>query len=142
MGENYVPPGLVEMAEPECWELVAAAATGRIAMAHEERIWIIPVDHVLDGTAVVFRVPEGSPVDVAAGWGRPVAFQVDRVGGDLPHGETWTVLVQGELREAGQDDTHRLRAVTSQWARGDRSVIARIVAEHIGGRRVPQIHPA
>jgi hypothetical protein len=45
LAEDYVPPGLVAMAEQECWDLLAEATTGRIAMPHDGRIWIIPVDH-------------------------------------------------------------------------------------------------
>lgn len=80
------------LSEDECWELLARASVGRIAIHIGDQPDILPINYVVDGGTIVFRTMHGTKLAVAT-LQRNVAFEID---GFEPHGRTaWSVVVQG-----------------------------------------------
>ena len=120
--------------EAECRQLLADGAVGRIGLTADELPVIFPVNYVVEGTAIVFRTSSGGVLGRAASWGRTVAFQVDSFD---PAGRSgWSVLVQGELREAAPAEADVLTAKVQPWAGGDRPLVGKILPSTMTGRRI------
>ena len=68
--------GMAVLPFDECIRLIGATPVGRIAFAMAGEIEIMPVNHSLDGTTVVFRTATGSKL-TAATQASVVAFEVD-----------------------------------------------------------------
>lgn len=95
------------------------------------------MDHVLDGNSVMFHFPECGPLDIASGWGRAAAFQIDCANQDFARAEGgWNVLVQGELRRAHADDIDRRDSLVSPRTVAFQQVIGRVEIERITGWRL------
>ena len=95
------------------------------------------MDHVLDGNSVMFRFPECGPLDIASGWGRAAAFQIDCANQDFARAEEgWNVLVQGELRRAHADDIDRRDSLVWPRTVAFQQVIGRVEIERITGWRL------
>jgi nitroimidazol reductase NimA-like FMN-containing flavoprotein (pyridoxamine 5'-phosphate oxidase superfamily) len=131
-------PELVEIAENECLELLAAHSVGRIAVVHDGRPLIFPVNYVLDGRTVAFRTDAGTKFDWAVMG--PVAFEVDWT--DPMYHEGWSVMVQGIGRDitGGLDaQSQRVTAHTlTPWAGGAKDHWVAIASPVISGRRILQ----
>lgn len=84
--------GLGVLSRDECLSRLRSARVGRIAFVSDGEPVILPVNHGLDGEAVIFRTDAGSKL-IAAGDERPVAFEVD--GSDPDRRAGWSVLVRG-----------------------------------------------
>jgi hypothetical protein len=80
----------------ECWALLRSAEVGRLAVAIMNRPDIFPVNHVVEGGALVFRTAEGTKL-AGAVLGQAVAYEVD--GYDAEHGDAWSVVVKGRAVE-------------------------------------------
>src|SRR6476660_2089025 len=106
--------------EHECWELLRSVPVGRLAMNSPDGLLVIPVNFVVAGETVVFRTAEGGLLSGAAGWGREVAFQADRIEEALKWG--WSVLVQGQLRRVPDEEAEALLAGVTPWSAGQRHV--------------------
>ena len=69
---------LVALTEEECWDLLATRTWGRLALFavgnHPE---IFPVDHHVDGRALLLRTEEGTKLRAASG--TRVCFEADDV---------------------------------------------------------------
>ena len=113
----------------ECRSLIGDATVGRVSWVSQSRgIQVLPVNFVLVGNRIVFRVAEGTilqeltqPVEVA--------FQVDDLDASTATG--WAVLVQGTTRAwDGELPT------TNAWAPGRRELGVAIEATSWSGRSV------
>jgi nitroimidazol reductase NimA-like FMN-containing flavoprotein (pyridoxamine 5'-phosphate oxidase superfamily) len=132
MAEHTGSP-LVSLDPDECWRrLMSGATVGRVALDSGDGLVVIPVNFVVDGTDIVFRTAEHGVLGRAADWGRAVAFEVDELDDALRVG--WSVIAQGQLRRAADDDAERLAKAVQPWAAGERRVVGRIVVERITGR--------
>lgn len=81
------------LSEDECWNLLARAEFGRIAVVVDGKPDLFPVNHVVDGPRILFRTAPGSKLaDIAAA--PDVAFEVDE------HDDAWaaSVVVRGLAR--------------------------------------------
>jgi len=67
---------------------------GRVALIDQGEPVILPVNHAMDGEAVVFRTARGSKL-MAADNEMPVAFEVDGFDEDRRAG--WSVVVRGKV---------------------------------------------
>ena len=76
-----------ELTEDKCWDLLAKARTGRIAVAIGEHPDIFPINHVVDDRTIVFRTDPGTKL-AAAVLGPGVAYEVDHIDDDLGGGQT------------------------------------------------------
>ncbi|HEX2027974.1 MAG TPA: pyridoxamine 5'-phosphate oxidase family protein [Nitriliruptorales bacterium] len=122
----------------ECWQLLASQPVGRVGFILTGRPVILPVNHRVDGTRIVFRTAEGSKLELATRTaGAAVAYEVDRY--DADEGTGWSVLAQGTLHpvlnetEVAQLDRLELRVWPDVT---DRPYWLRIDVGEISGRRI------
>jgi uncharacterized protein len=128
------PEGMIELTEPECWELLRASEVGRIAVAIMNHPDIFPINYVVDHGSIVFRTAEGTKL-AAAVLGASVAFEID--GYDAAEGEAWSVVVKGSAVEIEQL-LGRFEAADLPlfpWHAGPKHRVVRIDPESISGRR-------
>ncbi len=77
----------------ESLALAASVPLGRVGFQEGGVTTILPVNHVVHGTTIVFRTANGSKLDAAI-LREPVAFEVDHYDKDLHTG--WSVLFRGK----------------------------------------------
>ncbi|MGZ4666844.1 MAG: pyridoxamine 5'-phosphate oxidase family protein [Frankiaceae bacterium] len=128
--------GLAVLPFDECIRLIGATPVGRVAFAMAGEIEIMPVNHTLDGTTVVFRTATGSKL-TAATQASVVAFEVDSWDAVIRDG--WSVVVHGRAEQVtDRDQLRRLEALTLRpWADAvERPQWVRILPDAVTGRRV------
>lgn len=128
--------GLEVLSKDECLELLASEPVGRIAFVHEGAPMVLPVNHHVEGWAVLFRTDLGSKLSAAI-MERAVAFEVDHY--DASDRSGWSVLVTGTATSV--DDADEIAELDqlelSPWATGGERVHwVRIQPDEISGRRV------
>lgn len=118
--------------EHECWERLLGAPAGRLAFEAGGRIEIVPLNHVVRGTSIVFRVPEEARL--LAEQRMPVSFEVD--GWDSR--TSWSVVAHGSI--ARSDDPappppeEELAGAPWPAEPGTRSVVVRLIVTELTGR--------
>lgn len=117
-----------------CWDLLASAEVGRLAVAVGRHPDVFPVNYLVDQTSIVFRTGEGTKL-AAIVTNPDVAFEAD--GYHSETGEAWSVVVKGYAAEITRvfdlPDTSVLPA--APWQAGVKSRMVRIVPEQISGRQ-------
>ncbi len=133
--EPDAPRGeLAALTEAECWELLGSTAVGRVVVVEGQHAEILPVNYVVADGAVVFRTGSAGVLGRGATWGREAAFEADSIDVAARHG--WSVVVRGELREAGTEAERALGDVVHPWAAGEKPVVATVRARSVSGRRL------
>ena len=129
------PGQVTELTRAECFELLASAPLGRVAVADDRGPVVFPVNFVLDRHTVVFRTETGTKLD-AASRGSRVCFEVD--GADPAAGTGWSVLVRGDITEVTDPaELARLRELPlPAWMPGPRDRYVRILPAVLTGRRI------
>jgi nitroimidazol reductase NimA-like FMN-containing flavoprotein (pyridoxamine 5'-phosphate oxidase superfamily) len=129
------PGQVTELTRAECFELLASAPLGRVAVADDRGPVVFPVNFVLDRHTVVFRTEAGTKLD-AASRGSRVCFEVD--GADPAAGTGWSVLVRGDITEVTDPaELARLRELPlPAWMPGTRNRYVRILPAVLTGRRI------
>ncbi len=130
--------GLRVLRPQECLDRLRAAPIGRLAFVYDGCPVVLPVNHGLDDTDIVFRTTWGSKL-LSAELGAPVAFEVDGIDEDRRTG--WSVVAQGAAAIIDDDgDTARLEGLgLDSWAAPDKdmdTVWVKILAEDISGREI------
>jgi uncharacterized protein len=129
-----------ELVAHECWELLGAAAVGRLAVVVSGRPEIFPVNYVVDHGTVVFRSAVGRKISGLHG-DTAVAFEVDGHGAhDLT---AWSVVIHGQLEPLVSFDpitTDVLPLFPLQGGRKPQFV--RVVPDAITGRRFRIVDPS
>lgn len=132
--------GLEVLAVDECLRRLRLTPVGRVAFVDQGEPVILPVNHAMDGDAIVFRTAPGSKL-AAATAEQPIAFEIDDYRLDERTG--WSVVVSGTavLVEDGAE-RQRLDALDLQtWADGtERGHWIRIRAYSMTGREI--VHDA
>jgi uncharacterized protein len=123
---------MVEIATSECWALLRAAAYGRLAVAIDNHPDVFPVNHLVDGSTIVFRSAAGTKL-AAAVLGRAVAFEVDGHDDDA----AWSVVVKGRavLVEHLEEYLDAEQLPVRPWLAGPKPNIVRIEPDEVTGRR-------
>ena len=120
---------------PECWALLREQPVGRLAVLHDGRPDIFPVNFVVDHGSVVFRTGSGTLFATTAGhW---VAFEVD--GYAVQDATAWSVVLRGRAREVHDVDDilDVLTLPLLPWHAGPKPRLVRIEPDSISGRRFP-----
>ena len=134
--EAHVAVTLEELSREECFALLATVALGRVGLLVDGKPEILPVNYVVEGSAVVFRTSADSVLNQVAL--QVVAFEVDRIDESAHTG--WSVLVQGVAQDVSSaidttsEQLRRLALFT--WAPGARHRWFRIGVDTISGRRL------
>lgn len=117
-----------------CWDLLAAAPVGRLAISIAERPDIYPINHAVDDRMIYFRTAAGTKL-AGAVLGRAVAYEVD--GYDPENGTAWSVVVKGHAEELDRLvellDAEDLPLFP--WLASPKTRWVRIVADEVTGRR-------
>jgi nitroimidazol reductase NimA-like FMN-containing flavoprotein (pyridoxamine 5'-phosphate oxidase superfamily) len=128
------PPGIEELEQSTCWQLLRDNEVGRLAVSIAEHPDIFPINYVVDHGTVVFRTNEGTKL-AGAVLGLAVAFEVD--GYDPERGEAWSVVVKGRAAEVeqllGRFDVADLPLFP--WHAGPKFRVVRIEPDEVTGRR-------
>ena len=129
------PGRLRELTRSECFELLAGAQLGRVAVTDDRGPVVFPVNYVIDRHTIVFRTEPGAKLQAAGGGGR-VCFETD--GTDQAARTGWSVIVRGEITEVTDPaELARLRELPLRpWAPGARDHYARILPAVLTGRRI------
>ena len=125
-----VPLEVLEV--PECWALLREQPVGRLAVLHDGRPDIFPVNFVVDHGSLVFRTGSGTLFASAAGsW---VAFEVD--GYAAEEGRAWSVVVRGRAREVHDVDDilDVLTLPLLPWHAGPNPRLVRSAPDWVRGR--------
>jgi CBS-domain-containing membrane protein len=128
--------GLVVLDLQECLARLRETPVGRIAFVERGTPVVLPVNHGVDGTTIVFRTTWGSKLDAARA-AEVAAFEID--GYDEACRTGWSVLVRGQLFAAYEDsDVERYAALdVPAWAApGPDAVWVVLRADEITGRRI------
>jgi len=131
--DRWFPGHLKEIDQAECLELLGRSHVGRVAYCDDDGPVVLPVNHVMDGDAVLFRTSPHSSLaqHLRAG---PAAFQVDEFDEYTQSG--WSVLVRGTAEFVSYDELPDPDARPTPWAEGQRTFHVRITPQAITGRRL------
>jgi uncharacterized protein len=130
--------GLEILPYEECLRLLTTVPVGRVSFFADGEIVILPVNHVMDGQAPVFRTARGSKLSAAEGQD-VVAFEADYYDERTRTG--WSVLVNGRAHAIYEEpEIQRLgRLGLRPWVTAaDRPFWIRIRPTSITGRRTPE----
>ena len=128
--------GLAVLPHEECLRRLRQARLGRVAFVYQGEPVILPVNHGMDGDAVVFRTAPGAKLFAADGE-LPVAFEVDGI--DVDRRAGWSVVVRGTATTVDDEaDIARLTLLgVEPWADlTERKNWVRIRAYSVTGREV------
>jgi uncharacterized protein len=129
-----------EIPREECISLLGSQVLGRVAVADFNAApLVVPVNYALDGESVVFRTDYGSKFRLAVLREAPVSFEIDGV--DPGRRSGWSVLLQGQATELGDEEVERLRLQPAPWAPGGKSHWVRISPQSVTGRRIRLAEP-
>lgn len=126
--------GLRVLGTEECLQRLRRTPVGRLVFVSAGELVVLPVNHAVDGTSVVFRTQHGAKLQVAAQAGT-VAFEVDDYDDAAETG--WSVLVKGTAEMVYDDaDVARYEALgLRSWADAEgRGLWVRIRAAELSGR--------
>jgi uncharacterized protein len=129
--------GLVVLTLQECLARLRSTPVGRFAFVVQGAPVVLPVNHGVDGTTVVFRTTWGSKLQIAQATER-VAFEADSF--DAATASGWSVLVQGSAEAVYEDaDVERYAGLgIRSWAGTDRDTVwVRLRPDEISGRELP-----
>lgn len=123
----------VALDRDSCWQLLARAEVGRLAVSIARHPDIFPVNFAVVDESIVFRTAEGTKL-VSIVVGPAVAFEVD--GFDAERGEAWSVVVKGTASEVDVFDAPDDSAFPIfPWSATPKPRFVRITADSIDGRR-------
>lgn len=128
--------GLIELTDEECWELLHATTTGRVAVAVGTTPDIFPVNYRVRGGEIVIRTEAGTKL--AAGTMMPaIAFEIDDF--DAVGRSGWSVVVKGKGREPSSlDEVVALDELDlDPWVDAPKSRWLIISPYSVTGRQVP-----
>lgn len=120
------------LSEPECWDLVASRALGRLVTSVDGVPEIFPVNYVVQRRTILFRTAEGTKM-VSAVINERVLFEVD----DHDVAEGWSVIVKGVARVVRSDEdlAEAHRAQLLPWTATSKQHYVRIKPVGVTGRR-------
>ena len=123
-----------ELTVAQCWQALREGVVGRVAVVHDRRPDIFPVNYAVDHGTIVFRTGSGTLFESADG--TFVAFEVD--GYDVERAEAWSVVARGVAHEVYElDDTlAAMRLPLYPWHDAPKPRIVRIHPDSVSGRRI------
>lgn len=120
----------------ECWELLATAGFGRLAIAASGGVDIFPLNFAVDNQTIVLRTAEGSKLSEML-HEVPVALEADER--DLATGRAWSVVAKGRPRVlTGAEEIEAAHALDLMaWSSTERKAhFVRIEVTELTGRRL------
>lgn len=120
------------LSAPECWNLLAASALGRLVTSVDGNPAIFPVNFVVQHRTILFRTAQGTKL-VSTAINRNVLFEAD----DHGLSEGWSVIVSGVagLLRDDEEIAEAERAGLVPWTSSDKEHFVRIRPRSVTGRR-------
>jgi uncharacterized protein len=131
--EEWFPSHIREIDAAECLDLLAGTTVGRVAYCDEDGPVVLPVNYVVNGGDVMFRISPHSSLAQHLRSG-PAAFQIDESDAYTQSG--WSVLVRGTAAFVEYDELPEPTSRPSPWPEGNRTLHVRITPSSITGRRL------
>ena len=124
-------PPTRHLTEDECWERLSRAPYGRIAATAAGEIDIFPVNHKVDGRAVVFRTAAGTKL-LELTIRSSIAFEID----GYDNVEAFSVVVKGTAEEfdRGAEVTAAESLGVQPWAPEEKDRWVKITPVSVSGR--------
>ena len=118
----------------QCWELLASAIFGRLALVVDGHPEIFPVNFVLERRSIVFRTAPGTKLWESTKQ-EPAAFEID--GYEPSTQEAWSVVVRGttSLIEDPDEQSAVDTLGLEPWEPGTKSHYVRLSPQTVTGRR-------
>ena len=121
-----------------CLRLLDSVPVGRVGFLADGEIVILPVNHLMDGSDVIFRTGSGSKLS-SVGSKNPIGFEADQYDARTRSG--WSVVISGftEVVESDAEIERFERLGLQSWggaAAGDPYWV-RIRPTSVTGRRTP-----
>lgn len=122
------------LSEPECWELLANTAVGRLAVDIAGQPDIFPINFIVDKSGIVFRSAAGTKL-AGAVLNRFVAFEID--GYEPKQRTAWSVVVKGHASpiERMQEVFDAEDLPLFPWLAWEKPNFVRIEPTSVTGRR-------
>ncbi len=108
---------------------------GRMVHVHDDRLFVAPVNFVLERRDVLLLTGEGAELLDAASENARAALEVDDLVNWSQSG--WSVLIRGQLSIV--TNVEKIQSVLSllhPWAEGDRSHLVCLSGQEVTGRRI------
>ena len=122
------------LGDRECLRLLNAAQIGRIAYNDDDGPIVLPVNHRMDGSDILFRTSPHTSLGKHLE-NTTVSFQIDDF--DEFNQAGWSVLVRGTAEYVDEADLPKYASdLPIPWAAGERSTYVRIRPTSITGRRL------
>jgi nitroimidazol reductase NimA-like FMN-containing flavoprotein (pyridoxamine 5'-phosphate oxidase superfamily) len=130
------PRQSVELIPAECWQLLRAVSVGRVVFTMNALPAIRPVNHVVDGQAIIIRSHLGSAITGhSARDGAVVCYEADEIDPDRHTG--WSVIATGLARLVRDPDSAvRYKQALEPWAAGAMDQVIAITPQTITGIRL------
>ena len=130
------PRQLDDIGEEECFDLLQSQDLGRLAIVHDGRPEIFPVNYAVSDGIIAIRTGLGVKLNYASL--AHVAFEVEDI--DLETREGWVVEVRGfaeEITDAANPWAERARdSVGQPWVTGPHEHYISITHSQVTGRRL------
>jgi len=127
------PGRLAELTTAESIALLGGVSFGRIVFAQRALLAVRPVNHLIDGGAVVIRTHLGAAALSAVGM--VVAYEADAIDPDDHTG--WCVVVTGMARLVREPEVvARYERLLRPWVSGQMDHVIRIRPEIVTGYRL------
>jgi len=122
-----------EITRAECLELLDTVPFGRLFFIHNSLPAVRPVNHLIDGGAVVIRATAGAAITQEVGYhGMVVAYEADAL--DSARQLGWSVVVTGTARLiTDREAAQRYRSMIEPWVAGPADEVIAISTEMIHG---------
>ena len=126
---------LVELSRYEALKLLGSAPLGRVAFTDQALPTIRPVNHVMDGDAIVIRTHSGSALLKRTLDTEVVAYEADLL--DPADRTGWSVVVTGiATRVSDPADLARYQAMLVPWVDAEMGHVVRIQPDIVSGYRL------
>ena len=134
---RMMPRQAVELTRAECWRLLAGASLGRIVFSMNALPAIRPVNHLVDGEAIIVRSHLGAAIVARAGTGdgTVVAYEADDL--DPVRHTGWSVIATGMARLVREPAAiARYEQVLEPWVEGQMDYVISTRPQIITGIRL------
>lgn len=126
---------MIELGREESLALLAGVPMGRVGFTQRALPVIRPVNHLVDGGAVVIRTHGGSALLSNAGVDQVVVYEADEIDPQTRTG--WSVMVTGPATPITAPlEVARYRQLLVPWIEMDMDHVVRISAEIVNGYRL------
>ena len=130
------PRQTIDLTEGECWQLLRSTSLGRVVFTHHAMPAIRPVNHLVEGQAIIIRSHLGAAiVSRAATGGTVVCYEADDL--DAVRHTGWSVIATGLARLVREPAAiERYEQVLEPWIAGQMDHVIAIAPQFISGIRL------